>query len=83
MKDAERADAFPDRNGETKVALGFKLKIHGTTEYYLDTELRNKEEEKSEAIFLPFHDKDLAQRVANAFQHAIKLCGGGKAKEIF
>jgi hypothetical protein len=83
LKDAERADAFPNKRGEIKVALGFKLKIHGTTEYYIDGELQSKEENSDEVIFLPFDDKDMAERVAGAFRNAIKLCGGGKVKEVF
>jgi hypothetical protein len=84
LKEAERADAIPNKTtGKIEVAIGFKLKISGTTEYYVDSELQEKEDNRDEAIFLPFDDKEVAERVANAFQHAIRLCGGGKVKEVF
>jgi hypothetical protein len=83
LKDAERADVFTNKKGELKVALAFKLKIRGTTEYYIGSELQEKEENRDEVIFLPFDDKEMAKRVAKAFRNAIKLCGGGKVKEVF
>lgn len=74
---AERAEAG-QAEGHFGVWLFFRRSFA-----YEERRGADRQEKKSDFIRLLVRDEDLAERVSKAFDHVIKLCGGGPRKEPF
>lgn len=74
LSQASEAQTGRNKSGESGVWLYFPRGV-----FYRE----GRETKKTDAITLFTRDEDLAERVAKAFNHVIKLCGGGPKKEPF
>jgi hypothetical protein len=80
---AQSASAGRNRDGDWAVWISFSRAIYQYHELYDRGRLIKKEEQKTNTVALFTGDEELANRAATAFNHLIKLCGGGKNKEPF
>lgn len=78
----QSASSGRNKDGDWAVWLSFTKGIYQFNEVYAQGRLVQKDEEKTNSVAIFTGDEELANRAASAFNHLIKLCGGGR-KEPF
>jgi len=80
---AEKSFAAQNTAGDWAAWISFSKNIFEFSETYDAGRFIHRREERKSKLAVFTGDEELATRMANAFDHLIKLCGGGPRKEPF